>query len=155
MKTLVIYYSRTGTTKKVGKKIAQMLKCDSEEIIDTKNRDGIFGYIKSGMEAGFKRGTVIKQIKKNPAKYGLVIIGTPVWAGTMASAVRTYIKENKNKFKKVAFFCTMGGSGSKRTFKAMEGLCKKKPAVLLVLTTKEVIKEEHIQKIKKFVKAIK
>jgi flavodoxin len=31
VKTLVVFYSRTGTTKKIGKALAELLRCDSEE----------------------------------------------------------------------------------------------------------------------------
>jgi flavodoxin len=34
---LVVFYSRTGTTKKVGEALADLLQCDSEELIDTRN----------------------------------------------------------------------------------------------------------------------
>ncbi len=37
MKTLVTYYSRTGTTRAVGEAIARELGTDSEEIVDGKN----------------------------------------------------------------------------------------------------------------------
>ena len=152
MKTLVVYYSRTGTTKKVGKKIGQMLKCDSEEIIDVKDRKGALGYTRSGKEAMLKTCPKIKPIKKNPAKYDLVIIGTPVWFFTMASPVRTYL--SKNKFKKVAFFLTMHGSGDRKTFKAMQRVCKKKPVSVLSLTMKEVKNGDYIPKIKQFIKTM-
>ncbi|MEI8008008.1 MAG: hypothetical protein WCI00_00755 [bacterium] len=37
-KILVVYYSRTGMTKKLALSITDMLGADSEEIIDTKKR---------------------------------------------------------------------------------------------------------------------
>ena len=40
-KTLVLYYSRTGTTKKLATFIGDVLGADVEEIIDTKNRSGV------------------------------------------------------------------------------------------------------------------
>jgi flavodoxin len=35
MNALVVYYSRTGTTRKVAEHLASLLKCVSEEIHDT------------------------------------------------------------------------------------------------------------------------
>jgi hypothetical protein len=33
-----VFYSRTGTTKQIGEALAQLLECDSEELVDTKKR---------------------------------------------------------------------------------------------------------------------
>ena len=104
MKPLVVFYSRTGTTKKVAESLKKLLKCDSEEILDVKSRKGPIGYLMSGREASMKKLARIKETKKNPSFYDIVLIGTPVWAGTMSTPVRTYISQNKVNFKKVAFF---------------------------------------------------
>jgi len=153
MKNLVVYYSRTGTTKKVANSIAKELKCDIEEIYDLKNRDGAIGYLSAGKDATLKKLTEIKDIKNDPNKYDLIIIGTPIWSWTMASAIRTYMNVNKTNFKKVAFFCTMGG-GKGKTFEHMEELCNKKPKALLELTTKEV-KGNYLFKVREFVDDLK
>jgi len=42
MKALVVFYSRTSTTKPVAESLAQSLNCDSEELIDTKNAAGLW-----------------------------------------------------------------------------------------------------------------
>lgn len=154
MKQLVVLYSRTGVTKKVGLKLAEILKCDFEEIIDMKNRDGPIGYLMAGKDATMKKLAKIKEIEKNPAAYDIVIIGTPVWAFTMAPAIRTYTTLNKENFKKVAFFCTSQGSGGKGPFKHMEELCGQEPIALLDLKMKEVNDGEFEEKVKEFANKI-
>ena len=42
----------------------------------------------------------------------------------MSGPVRTYLEQNKNKFKSVAFFCTYGGSGSEKALKTMENFAE-------------------------------
>ncbi len=153
MKILVIFYSRTGTTKKVGENIANILKCDSEEIFDTKDRMGVMGYMQAGKDAMLKKLTKLKKIQKTSGLYDLVIIGGPVWGFTVSTPIRTYITENR--FKNVAFFCTQGGSGAEKAFSEMERLAGKKPKALLVLRTKEVLDGSYSNKVKNFVKEIK
>jgi flavodoxin len=156
MKTLIVYYSRTGTTKKVGEKLAKHLKCDHEEIIDLKSRAGPIGWMGAGKDAMKKKLTYIKDIKKDPKKYDLIIIGSPVWAGNVVPAIRTYILTNKPDIKKVAFFCTMGGSTGK-IFSEMEEIINIKPLGTLSLKTKEVNNPDHDfnNKINVFVKGVK
>jgi flavodoxin len=155
MSILIIFYSRTGTTKKVANLIAENLNCDSEEIFDTKNRKGFFGYIKSAIDAIRKKLTTLEEINKNPESYDLIGIGTPIWASNMSTPIRTYIVENKEKFKKVAFFCTEGGRGGEKCFERMAKLCDKDPVATLEIKTKEIKKETHLEKIEEFKNKLK
>ncbi|KKQ30010.1 MAG: Flavodoxin, FldA [Candidatus Shapirobacteria bacterium GW2011_GWF2_37_20] len=84
MKTLVVFYSRTGNTRRMGELIAQKLHADIDEIIDQKSRSGIIGWILSGRDAMKEYLTKIT-FTKNPADYDLVIVGTPIWAGSCFS----------------------------------------------------------------------
>ena len=151
MKSLVIFYSRTGTTRKVAETIAKQLKADLEEIVDTKDRKGPIGYLSAGRDAVKKSLTKLEKIKKDPKKYDLVVIGTPVWAWSVSVPIRTYLSENGVNLKKVAFFCTMSSSGSENAFQQMREICNKKPITLLELKTAEVWKNQADVKIKSFV----
>ena len=138
MKILITYYSRTNITEKVAKTIQNNLSCDIEEIIDLKNRSGALGYVKSCLDAIRKTPADIKPIEKDPSDYDLVIIGTPVWASTMASGVLTYLNENKEKFNDVSFFCTCGSSGYEETLNKMEEIVDKKAVERLFITKKDL-----------------
>jgi len=151
MKILIIFYSRTGNTKKVGQEIAKNLKANIEEIIPLENYFGILGYIKASVEALFKKMPQINKIKKNPFEYDLVVIGTPTWAHTMASPIRTYL--SGNKFKKVAFFCTYGGIYGK-VFQKMEKFSKK-PINTSTLKTKEIKNNLYKKQVENFCGGLK
>jgi flavodoxin len=157
MNTLLVYYSRTGTTRKVGEHIAKLLDSEIEEIVDLTNRNGPIGYLAGGRDATLGKITSIRALEKKPSKYGMIIIGSPVWAWTMAPAIRSFVHQNKPflKGKKFAFFCTMGGSGDKQLFEHLEALLEEKPIATLSLLTKEIAKDEYAEKIKEFVEKIK
>jgi flavodoxin len=157
MKALIIYYSRTGTTKKVAEQLAQELKAELEEIIDLKNRKGPIGYVGAGKDAMQKNNTPIGPATKDPSKYDLIIIGSPIWSWTLTPAVRSYVTKNKPllKGKRFAFFTTMGGSGDQNLFTALEELLEAKPLATLTLFTKEVTKGEHNIKVKNFARKLK
>ncbi|MFX1392136.1 MAG: flavodoxin family protein [Promethearchaeota archaeon] len=155
MTSLVLFYSRTGTTKKIAELISEKLSCDYEEIFDTKNRQGFFGWLRSGKDAMRKKLTILKKINKNPALYDLIIIGTPIWASNMSTPIRTYITETKDKLKNVAFFCTEGSKGGEKCFKMMADLSDKKPVATLEINRKDIKKKIHIEKINDFTQEIK
>ena len=151
MKTLVVFYSRTGTTKKAAEIICRQISGELEEIFDTQDRQGVMGYIKSGRDATQKRLTELKEIKNQPKDYDLVIIGTPIWAWTMSTPIRTYLSNYGAQFNKVAFFCTQGGNGGQKTFNEMEKFCGHKSLATLELLTKEVLKDDINAKVGQFV----
>jgi flavodoxin len=106
MKSLVVYYTRTGKTRFVAETIAAELGADLEEIVDLKKRECKIGWIMGGKDATQKKQTEIAPIKRMPADYDLVVIGTPIWAWTLTPAIRTYISKNDLSGKKVALFYT-------------------------------------------------
>ncbi len=150
MHALVVYFSRTGNTKKVGEEIARELQCDSEELADTVDRSGLIGWLKSGREGMSKALTKLKPIRKDPAGYDLVIVGTPIWARDVSSPVRTYLAENKDKLKKVAFFCTEGNQGDEAAFKSMAEQCGKTPEGRLTVMSKDMSDGSYVDRAKKF-----
>ena len=150
-KILIVFYSRTGTTKKVADKLKELLNADIEEVVDTKHRFGLISYLVAVKEATMKKLTTISKIKKKIKNYKIVIIGTPVWAHTISVPIRTFLNENKQELKKVGFFCTLGATGGKRTIKNMEKLCNKKSIASLILKTTEVVNNNCEEKIKKFI----
>ncbi len=155
MKALTVFYSRTGTTRKVAESISKALSCDIEEILDTKNRTGPLAYISSGREARKEELAVIQPIKKDPSLYDVVLIGTPVWAGAMSTPIRTYITQNRERFKSVAFFCTCGGPGADKTLKSMKDLCGKQTVASVAIGSKETKSGEYQEKVDEFLTEIK
>lgn len=153
MKTLVVFYSRTGNTKKMGELIAQKLHADIDEIIDLKNRKGILGFIFGGRDAMKEYLTKITTTK-NPANYDLIIIGTPIWAGSSTPAFRTYLTENKNNIKKAALFVTAGGEGPQKTVTILENILGK-PCLASVGWLDLEVKQDDLQpKLNNFTKAV-
>jgi flavodoxin len=109
LKSLVVYYSRTGNTRFVAETIAAEIGADVEEVIDLKKRSGAFGFLSGGFAARLGKQTKIAPTTKSPVGYDLIIAGTPVWAGRPSPAITTYLKKNDLSGKKVAVFFAQGG----------------------------------------------
>lgn len=155
MKTLVVFYSRTGITKKVAQRITERLDTDLEELIDLQDRSGVIGYLKSGRDAISKKFSDIAPIQKNPADYDLVIVGTPTWANNMACALRNYLIQTKGQIKNIACFATQSGNSANKAVTNMAELSGLKSIADLVLTSKEVIKDDYQEKLLKFIEKLK
>jgi len=107
MKSLVVYYTRTGNAKFVAETIAAELGSDIEEIVDLQKRAGKLGWMMAGKDASQEKQTQIGPASRVPQDYDLIVIGTPVWAWKPTPAIRTYIAKNDLSGKKVALFFTM------------------------------------------------
>jgi flavodoxin len=127
---LVVYYSRSGTTRKIAEAVSEALNCDLDEIVEAKSRAGFFGYMRSLVEARQKRPSVIAPAKRDASSYDLVVIGTPVWGWSVSSPVRAYLMANRDQLPEVAFFCTLGGAGGANAFAQMQGITGKIPRAL-------------------------
>jgi len=112
MKSLVVFYSRTGNARFVAQTIAAEVGADIEEVIDLKKRSGVFGFLRAGADARRGKGTEIAPTQKSPADYDLIIVGTPIWGGRPTPAITTYLKKNNLSGKKVAVFFVKGGKRS-------------------------------------------
>ena len=119
MKTLVAYYSRTGNTKLVAEKIADYLNAETCEVIDKKVRKGKLIFLTGGYAALREKLTEIDVIKTID-DYDLIIVGSPVWAGKMTPAIRTFLAKNDFSDKQLAFFVTMGGDKPGKALKNMK-----------------------------------
>jgi len=155
MKTLVVYYSRDGHTKIVVEEISKAVGADIYEIKETQSRAGIMGWILACKDAMLKKATAIEPSTIEPVNYDCVIVGSPVWALTIPSAVRSWFTQYGKSLKKTIFFVTMGGNGDKRAFSHMEALCAGKPLLTATFIDKEIAKGEHKAKLDVFIAQIK
>ncbi len=158
MNILISYYSRTGTTRKAAMDIKEVLnkkdiEVKTEEIIDKKNRDGNTGYVIAGKDALMKKKTEIKDISYHPENFDMLIVGTPVWAGKVTPAIRTYLENYKDEISQTAFFCTHGGGGESKTFNDMQEIAGE-PKEVLSLRDKDVEERKHLEDISNFLERI-
>ena len=153
-RVLVVYCSRTGHTETVARRIAAQCGADLEAIEDagaTTGRNGVLGYVRSALEALLGMQPEIRRAQHPPKTYDLVIVGTPVWFWNMSSPVRTYLTRHRAEIQKVAFFCTLGGSGQDKVMDDLRQLCRKPPVATLALTTAQVDQAHVGQAVSKFV----
>ncbi len=120
MKTLVVYYTRTGNSKFAAETIAAELGADVEEVVDLKNRQGRLAYMSCGRDAMQGNETEIAPTKRNPSDYDLIVIAQPVWAWSPTPAIRTYLNKNDLSGKKVALF--FGGENLKQAIEKTKAL---------------------------------
>ncbi|KVN25202.1 flavodoxin family protein [Burkholderia stagnalis] len=138
-KILVVFYSRTGTTRRTGSALAAMLHADIEEIVETRDRAGPFGYLRSIVEAVNQKPADIVTPKRDPSAYDLVVIGSPVWAGCVSSPVRAYLNAYWHQLPRIALFCSFAQRGADSALAQMRTLARKSPIAECQVTSREAL----------------
>ena len=99
-----MYFTRSGHTERVVKKIHESVGGDVELITESVNRKGIVGWIKTGGSNSKREVGPIGETQYDPEDYELVILASPIWAGTVSSPMRGYITKNRDKLSRTAVF---------------------------------------------------
>lgn len=121
----VIYFTRTGNSRRVAEKIANKLSLEAIEITDNMNWQGISGFIKGGYYASKNKDVEIK-IPENLDDSEELIVVTPLWAGKVAPAISTFLKTKA--LEKIHLVVTSGGSKLKDRsgYKSVSDIVKSK-----------------------------
>ena len=154
MKTLVVYFSRSGHTRQVAGEIAKLCGADLAPIRELQGRHGVGGYLRSIWQAVRHVGPPVIPAVRDPADYDLVIIGSPIWAMQLAPPVRSYTRLHAAKFKHVAFFCTEGGSGHENAFAELAAICGKQPVATLVVNEQQLSEPAHSEPLRGFMASL-
>lgn len=121
MKSLIVFYSLEGNCKFISEEIQAITKAEIlrlKPIKDIKSK-GFSKYIWGGKQVVMKIKPKLEAIDKNINDYDLIFLGTPVWAGSFAPAINTFLSENEIKNKKIVLFCCSGG-GKGKTFEQLK-----------------------------------
>jgi len=109
MRTLVIYYSRTGTTRNLARQLAERLGAEIAEIRCPRYDGGIFRYLLAGYDSVRGNLPAIDAPDTSPGNYDRVLLGCPVWTSHPALPMRAYLSRKPKLPPWVATFLTHGG----------------------------------------------
>lgn len=121
-KSLVLYYSQTGTTKAVAEELQRQLGADIASIEAEAAYDGDFGATIARCQEEMKSDSLpaLKPLQVDLAKYDTLYLGYPVWFGTYARPMLAWIKQNSLEGKVIVPFCTFGSGGLNTTTEALK-----------------------------------
>ena len=116
MNAAIVYYSMSGNTRYVAEKLAAALNADLIPLVPRKAYpdSGFKKFFWGGKSALMGDKPALEPYDLDPNSYDLVIFGSPVWAGTFAPPLRSFIEDNRDSLRGkrfAAFFCCSGGPG--------------------------------------------
>lgn len=125
-KVLVLYYSQTGNTRAVAEKICSLTGADIEEITAVEPYSGTYEETINRCLRERESGALpeINQVESDLSQYDVIFLGYPVWFGTCARPVLTFLGGESLSGKTIVPFCTFGSGGLKSStddIKALQG----------------------------------
>ena len=133
MKILVVYFSRSGHTGRIAKEIARRCEADLDAIRVVERAEGWWDRLVARLRSQRHAEPMIHRPDRNPARYDLVIIGSPLVRSAIAAPVRAYVHQYDGRFKRVAFFCAEGGSSAGHGFAELSKLCGQRPVATFAI----------------------
>ncbi|RKI39006.1 flavodoxin [bacterium D16-51] len=126
----VVYFSATGTTKEIARKIAGVLEAEIFEIIpkEAYSSDDL-DYNEDSCRANKEMNDEssrpdIENDLSAVKEFDRIYIGYPIWWGKEPMVIRTFLESYNLKGKKIVPFCTSGGSGISGSMKGVKAAAK-------------------------------
>ena len=139
MRTLIVYYTRTGTTRKLANALATELRADIEEIRCDRYRPGGLRYLRAGYDSLQGNMPPIEMSQISPTEYDLVLIGAPVWTSYPAIPIRAFLGAAPDLPARIAVFLTHGGhSPPEKAVEMMASLMPRQIEAALTLSNEDV-----------------
>ncbi len=131
MKSIIIYYSFSGNTKKVAETLAGQLRQKGEaELIGLQPVDESKNFFGQSSRAFRHKRAQLQNTNFDLSGYDIICFGTPVWAFGPAPAMNAYLDNCAGtEGKKITLFTTYGsGTGNEKCLNYMQGILEKKGA---------------------------
>ena len=124
-KKLVAYFSASGVTAKLAKKLAEAIDADLFEIKPVEpyseaDQNWKNPLARCNKEKIGKKDVPVSGIVENMDEYDTVYLGFPIWYWATPNVVNTFIKQYDFSHKKVVLFATSGGSDMGKTAEKLQ-----------------------------------
>lgn len=127
-KTLVVYFSATGTTKLLAEYAAEILSADLYEIVpETPYTEEDLAYYTNGRADQEQNDSsarpAISGNVENMERYDTIILGYPIWHGQAPRIISTFLESYDFTGKTIIPFCTSHSSGIGSSADNLHDLC--------------------------------
>ena len=124
-KKLVAYFSASGVTAKLAKKLAEAIDADLFEIKPVEpyseaDQNWKNPLARCNKEKIGKKDVPVSGIIENMDEYDTVYLGFPIWYWAAPNVVNTFVKQYDFSHKKVVLFATSGGSDMGKTAEKLQ-----------------------------------
>ncbi len=124
LKSLIVFYSRSGHTESLAKSLAELTGAETIRIECTHpypaDYDATIERFKA--ERAANALPAICPIEKDVNSYDVIYIGSPTWGGHLCYPIQRFLQDTKLRGKTLMLFTSHGGSGEASTLDDLQRL---------------------------------
>jgi len=109
MKTVIVYYTFGGSTKKEAERLGEELKAPVFRVTEKRRRSFLGAFIPGAYQAMRRKAVEINPMEVDLREYDRIVIGCPVWAGYPAPAFNAMVELLPPSKEVEVFLCSAGG----------------------------------------------
>ena len=113
MKTLILFYSYTGNSKRFAENLSKKIGADIEEVKTEKRPGTIAAYVLGSFSAMQQKSVIIKPIQTDLSQYDSFVLIAPIWAGNPAPAFNSMIDNLSAKKSVELYLISSSGNSNK------------------------------------------
>lgn len=123
MENKVLFFTRSGNSKRIAEKAAEKLGCEALEITDDVSWKGFFGFIKGGFYSINQKITrVLVENDYNVSEADAIVLVVPLWAGNSAPAGYSFLLKEMKNIKKLYMVICNDGSDVEKAYNKLENM---------------------------------
>lgn len=155
MRILVLYYSRTGTTRALATALAHKMSATLAEIGCEKFDGGAIDYLLAGYASVRGKMPEIELPLELTNDYDLIVLGGPIWTSYPALPLRRFLKDYPDLAPKLALF-VVGGNHSppQKAIDMLMEMAGTEVLATITFNTKEVVEGRYEAKVNGFALAL-
>jgi|GEM_PF-1161275 len=121
MKCRILYFTRTGNSRRIAEKLAIGIDCGTSRIVDDISWKGLLGWFRGGFHSlkGTKTKTMIED-GTELSDFDSIVLVVPLWAGNTAPAGYSFIEDYRKDIKNLFVVISNDGSEAANAFTKLE-----------------------------------
>ncbi|MGO4331800.1 flavodoxin family protein [Cupriavidus sp. 2TAF22] len=149
-KILIVYYSRTGTSRQAAEELAAHTGWPIAEVGDQVSRAGLLGDARCVLDVLLQRHVGYRYAGPSLDEYQQIVIVAPVWVGHLAAPMRSFLRDRLPLTCKTSVVCVMARQGGFNAAEEVARLASEAPSPVIALRQSNVASGAALQALRAF-----
>ncbi|APW37263.1 flavodoxin [Rhodoferax koreense] len=153
-KTLVVFYSSTGTCRRLAQLLNTQFGWPLGEIREPHVRVGLRGVLRCVADSWLSREPPIRYEGPALRDFDAVVLLAPIWLYRLAGPMRSFIASHGAELRHYAVLSVMGGRGAPNAVAEIGALTGRAPLLSMAFTSREVDDGSCVARLPAFAAAV-